>query len=206
MIRIVQGHQDEFKRHELEQVWRLRHEIFVEEKGWNALRKPDGREIDQFDDEHAVHMLAWKDRELVGYQRMLPTVRPHLLTDVYPQLCEFDPPRSSAAWEWTRYAVRRDFRSRGRMLSPVANYLLSAIVEWGLEKNINSIVVEMNPLWMLRLVQLQFRVVPLGNCQKLDGEEVLAVLAHFDRRALLKLQEVRGNSQLVLTGENRLAL
>ena len=123
---------------------------------------------------------------------------PSLLSAVYPQLCEVDLPRCPTVWEWTRYAVKRKYRARGRILSPVANQLLSAIVEWGLRHGIGSIIIEMNPLWMLRLVQLQFRVVPLGYSQVLDDEEVLAVQAYFDRRTLLRLQEVRGDSERIL--------
>ncbi len=39
------------------------------------------------------------------------------------------------------------------MLSPVANALLSGIVEWGPGSGVDTIIVEMNSLWILRLVQ-----------------------------------------------------
>ena len=39
---------------ELEQMHRLRHEIFVEELGWTDLWSAEGVERDDFDDEHAV--------------------------------------------------------------------------------------------------------------------------------------------------------
>ena len=205
MITIIKGKDIDQFASDMEAAWKLRHQVFVEEKQWMDLDKPDKREIDQFDDENALHMLAWDNDELIGYQRLLPTTSPNLLSDVYPQLCEGELPKSPAVWEWTRYAVKKEHRARGRMLSPVANHLLSAIVEWGLEHEVSSVVIEMNPLWMLRLVQLHFRVVPLGICQSMEGEEVLAVQAHFDRRALDKLQEVRGNTLSVLTNEQSIA-
>jgi acyl-homoserine lactone synthase len=83
-------------------------------------------------------------------------------------------------------------------LSPVANALLSGIVEWGLESGITTIIIEMNPLWLLRLVQLYFRTVPLGLPQKIGDGDVLAVTATFDRRTLARLQEMRGNQLRVL--------
>ncbi|RZK93426.1 MAG: autoinducer synthase, partial [Methylobacterium sp.] len=49
MIQIVTPANEYCFREEMEQVWRLRHEIFVEEKRWLDLARPDGREIDQFD-------------------------------------------------------------------------------------------------------------------------------------------------------------
>ena len=39
--------------------------------------RPDSREIDQFDDSRALHMLYLKDRQVLSYQSMLPTLRPH---------------------------------------------------------------------------------------------------------------------------------
>lgn len=77
----------EFKD-EMEQAYRLRHAVFVDEMGWEDLRKPDGREIDQFDDEHAVHMLYIENGTVLGYQRMLPSLQPHILSEVLPHLCE----------------------------------------------------------------------------------------------------------------------
>jgi acyl-homoserine lactone synthase len=83
-------------------------------------------------------------------------------------------------------------------LSPVANALLSGIVEWGLSSGVSTIIIEMNPLWLLRLVQLHFRTVPLGLPQKVGGQDVLAVTASFDRRTLARLREMRGNDDPIL--------
>jgi acyl-homoserine lactone synthase len=193
---LVVNSQNAHRHHkELDQAFRLRHRIFVEEKGWTDLRSEDGRETDRFDDEHAVHMLYINDDRVVGYQRMLPTTRPHILSDVLPELCESEPPVGPDIWEWTRYCVEPTYRERGRMLSPVANALLSGIVDWGLATGVSTILIEMNPLWLLRLVQLHFRVVPLGIPRSIGGEETLAVAASFDRRTLARLQEMRNSSK-----------
>jgi predicted GNAT family N-acyltransferase len=73
MIHIVTSDNLYLFKDEMEQAYRLRHRIFVEEMKWSDLAKPDGREIDQFDDEHAVHMLYVESGKVLGYQRMLPT-------------------------------------------------------------------------------------------------------------------------------------
>lgn len=193
MIHIVTAENIGAYQCEMEQVYRLRHNVFVDEMGWEDLRKPDGREIDQFDDGRALHMLYIEDDRVLGYQRMLPSMRPHLLTEVLPHLCEGDFPVGPHVWEWTRYCVTREHRDRGRILSPAGNLLLSSIVEWGLASGVQKIIIEMNPLWLLRLVQLNFRVIPLGLPQQIGKDSIIAVTAAFDRRTLKKLQEVRGN-------------
>ena len=209
MIQIVTADNQRLFAEAMDQAFRLRHRVFVEEKGWMDLARPDGREIDQFDDGRALHMLYLQDGRVLGYQRMLPTLTPHLLSDVLPELCEGERPVGAHIWEWTRYCVEPTHRERGRALSPVANALLSGIVEWGLENGVEAIIIQMNPLWLLRLVQLYFRVTPLGLPRAIGNEEVLAVTAAFDRRTLARLQEMRGNNMRVLVtsgdAERRLA-
>lgn len=184
---------------ELDEAFRLRHRVFVDEKGWSDLRRDDGRETDRFDDERAVHMLYIEAGRVIGYQRMLPTTRPHLLSEVTPELCEGQRPVGPNIWEWTRYCVEPGHRERGRILSPVANALLSGIVEWGLDIGVDTIVIEMNPLWLLRLVQLHFRVTPLGVPHLINGEETVAVTAQFDERALDRLRETRAVPAAAIT-------
>ena len=92
VIHLVTPENDYHYRDEMEQAYRLRHQVFVEEMGWHNLAKPDGREIDQFDNKHAVHMLDIEHGEVLGYERLLPTPRPNLLSDVMPKLCEVERP------------------------------------------------------------------------------------------------------------------
>jgi acyl-homoserine lactone synthase len=200
MIHIVTAENMTAYHAEMEEAFRLRHAVFVDEMGWDNLRKPDGREIDQFDDGRAVHMLCIEDDRVVGYQRMLPSQRPHILSEVLPQLCDGDFPVGPHIWEWTRYCVVQGHRDRGRMLSPVGNLLLSAIVEWGLASGVSKIIIEMNPIWLLRLVQLYFRVTPLGIPQEVGRDCVVAVTAAFDQRTLRRLRETRGNDRPALHG------
>lgn len=198
MLHIVSPANARLYQSELNEAFRLRHKVFVEERGWSDLDRCDGLETDRFDDEHAVHMLYLEAGRVIGYQRMLPTTRPHLLSEVMPQLCEDERPIGPNIWEWTRYCVEPARRERGRMLSPVANALLSGIVEWGLDTDVDTIVIEMNPLWLLRLVQFHFRVTPLGVPHTINGEETVAVTAKFDERTLDRLRETRSVSSAVI--------
>ncbi|MBY0381425.1 MAG: GNAT family N-acetyltransferase [Xanthobacteraceae bacterium] len=205
MIHIVTAENFPRYRTEMQHAYKLRHDVFVDEMGWEDLRKRDGLEIDQFDNGHALHMLYLEGERVLGYQRMLPSTRPHLLSEVLNSLCEVDRPVGPHVWEWTRYCVARPHRERGRVLSPVANALLSAIVEWGLESGVSEIIIEMDPLWLLRLVQLHFRVTPLGIPQKMGKGDVVAVTAAFDKRTLARLREMRGNQERVIVAQPQLS-
>ncbi|MBB3285135.1 MULTISPECIES: acyl-homoserine-lactone synthase [Rhizobium] len=191
MLHIVTDRNMHDYQDEMDQAFRLRHRVFVDERGWNDLTRADGRETDQFDTADAVHMLFINEGEVLGYQRMLPSTKPHLLSEVLPQLCEQERPIGRHIWEWTRYCVEPAYREHGRALSAVSNALLSGFVEWGLENDINTVIIEMQPLWILRLLQLHFRVSALGLPQSISGEDVVAVTASFDERTLTKLRSLK---------------
>ncbi len=175
----------------MKDAFRLRHRIFVEELGWTDLRCIDGMETDRFDDGAAIHMFLHSEKKLVAYQRLLPTINPYLLSEIYPHLCETDLPRDEAIWEWTRFAVEPGFRKGDKNLSPAGNIMLSGIVEWGLSHGVNQIVIELNPVWVLVLLTLHFRVVPLGIPKNIAGAQTLAVVAKFDERTLKRLKSTR---------------
>lgn len=198
MIHIVTEANADQYRQVLLQAHRLRHAVFVDEMGWEEIRQPDGIERDRFDGPGAVHMMYLKQGQLLGYQRMLPTTRPHLLSEVMPHLCEGPRPEGEHIWEWTRYCVPKEHRGRGRKLSPVANALLSGIVEWGLPRGIDTIVIQMDPLWLVLLVQLHFQVTSLGIPHEMSGRDTIAVTARFNRGTLARLQEMRGDDSRVL--------
>jgi acyl-homoserine lactone synthase len=67
MFHIVTPENEYHYRDETDQTYRLRHRVFVEKKGWLALGEPDWHEIEQFDNEHAVHMLYIAQGKVLGY-------------------------------------------------------------------------------------------------------------------------------------------
>jgi acyl-homoserine lactone synthase len=206
MLHIVNTLNASAYRSEMEAALRLRHRVFVEEKRWTELDRGDGLELDQFDTADAVHMLDIDaSGAVLGYQRMLPTTMPHLLSEVMPFLCDGPRPMGPHIWEWTRYAVDKDHRDRGRILSPVGLALLTGIVEWGLDTGVNTIIIQMNPLWLLRLVQMRFKTTPLGFPHELSGEATIAITAEFNQATLAYLRELRGSDESVFfKNESRL--
>ena len=197
MIHIVDAANMGQYRREMEEVWHLRHKVFVEEKGWTELAKPDGREIDQFDTPEAVHLLAMEGGKVIGYSRLLPTIRPHLLSEVFPHLCEGDLPRGPRIWEWTRQAVAPAHRARGTSRL-VTVRLMAGIVEWGMANGVTSLVTMMPLLYLLPFLDTHFRAVPLGLPTVIDGERTIAVRAEFDMRTLKRLRAMRGDPNPVL--------
>ncbi|MBO6717659.1 MAG: GNAT family N-acetyltransferase [Rhizobiaceae bacterium] len=176
----------------------LRHSIFVDEMGWEDLRREDGLELDQFDHEEATHHLVIRNGELAGYQRMLPTTRPHLLTEVLTDLYEGTPPSGPDVFELTRYAVARQYREGRWGVSSVGSELIAGFIEWGMERDVDKVIIEFEPMWVLRALQLRFLAQPLGYQRTYGRQQVVATLLTFDDTTLRVVREKRNYDAPVL--------
>jgi acyl-homoserine lactone synthase len=190
MIEIMEGVRPGENRL-LDEAMRLRHQVFVEEKGWKGLRRDDGRDVDQFDTPATVHHLAIVEGEVAGYQRFNATTGPHLLADVHSELCDGPSPRGAHIWEWSRYCVSRKFKREGAFCD-VASTLLIAALEWGQPLGIRTFVLEFHPVWITRFLELGFDVKPLGLPKDYDGEATLAVRLGYGENTYRQMRELRG--------------
>ncbi len=191
MIYIVSGQDSRRYPALMEQVYRLRHQVFVEELGWSDLASPDGLERDQFDRPDAIHQICVRDGKVAGYQRMLPTVEPHLLSDVFPNLCEGPLPCGLDTYELSRYCVAPGYREGRRGLGSVGSELIAGGIEWGLACGVNKVVTEGETIWVLRWLQLKFLVRPLGFETKIGTQQIVAAMLEFNRSTLQAVREYR---------------
>lgn len=198
MIKVVPGYEAHLHPEIFDAVFALRHKVFVEEMGWTDLAAPDRRERDRFDDEHAVHHIAVRDGVVLGYQRTLPTMRPHLLTEVLPHLCEGAAPRGPEHWEVSRYCVTPAAREGRRAVGSVGSELIVGVVEWALANGIKSLVYEFEANWLLRAVQLQFFVRPLGLLHQIGTQQIIAAELQITPHTLATIREFRGHHMPVL--------
>lgn len=143
-----------------EDVWRFRHKHFVDRFGWSALRKPDGLEHDQFDHDDAIHLVLCNNEDVVGYSRLLPTTKPHLLSDVYPEVAAGNPyPTGQFVYEWTRCVAEQDVSISGISAS---NILLTGVLEFCLVSGIEALIVETHPKLMHLLISTGWDVYPFA--------------------------------------------
>jgi acyl-homoserine lactone synthase len=167
MLQVIDAANRHLYKRELEQHFRIRHEIYVDERKWMALQRPDGREVDQFDDEHAIYLLAIEDGAVIGGTRLVPTLRPHLMADVFPFLANVEGIRRGVdIVEWMRIFVVPGRRGRD---SKVLHTVLAGMLEYCLASEISEITVVMETWWMPRFLALGWDVRPLGLPAVIDG-------------------------------------
>ena len=84
-------------------MYRDRKRIFVDLLGWDVPVVDGVYEVDQFDDEHAIYVVATNERgEHDGSIRLLPSVRPHVLGNIFPELCDGPIPSGEHIFELSR--------------------------------------------------------------------------------------------------------
>ncbi|GKX54435.1 acyl-homoserine-lactone synthase [Leminorella grimontii] len=159
-----------------------RYRVFVEKLGWE-LDTPVGYERDQFDKPDTIYVVARNEKkEIVGCSRLLPTSEPYLLSEVFPQLLNGNPPpHSPFIWEISRFSAL-DLnapsleKQKGSLSSTVAAGLLKASVDYLARYNITTIVT-VSPLAVERLIRgLGYKVHRGGAPVKVDGQPVIACI------------------------------
>lgn len=178
-----------------EDIWRFRHRHFVERFGWHQLRRDDGREIDQFDDAQAIHLVL-DDCGVIGYSRLLPTTAPHLLSHVYPELLPgLDYPKGPTIYEWTRCVAEPDAVTMGL---PGSHLLMTGVMEFCLVAGIDALIVETHPKLVNLLVSTGWDVTPLAAPSSLGECLVVPIHAKASIAGLLQHHDLYGINGSVL--------
>jgi acyl-homoserine lactone synthase len=146
----------------LEQSYRVRYDLYVKGRGWRALDRPDGREIDQFDTDHAKYLLWADEGEVIGGARFVPTDRPHLMSDVFAHIVTFAPiPRDPRVWEVTRLFTSRSGHSAANRRN-ITGEVFCAMFEMALHFELKAITVVCDTFFLPRLLDAQIEIAPLG--------------------------------------------
>jgi len=105
-MQTISGTSQDFSPEFAHAVAQYRHRIFIERLGWQ-LPVENGEERDQFDRPDTVYVIARDGAGAIcGCARLLPTTRPYLLGDVFPNLMGGAPvPQEDGVWELSRFAV-----------------------------------------------------------------------------------------------------
>lgn len=105
MLHLVTKDNRELYGRELDDLYRVRKSVFVDELGWQLNVTPDGREIDQYDDDEAIYGIGfdWQGRVTMS-GRYRPTNDRSMLMDVFPHALApgTEPLNGSKTWEFSR--------------------------------------------------------------------------------------------------------
>ena len=172
-----------------------RKRVFIDTLGWRIGPRESWLEVDQFDDEYAVYIIAvGEDERHLGSVRLLPTTRPHMLNTVFADLCPQPAPSGPNVWEISRFLATPE-GSSGVNILKVHRLLALALVEFAEANGISRYTLVAESRRMPALLSVGWSVLPLCLPTPLEGELVEAaeivldevsasrVRARADRRA-----------------------
>lgn len=119
MIFIVNAENRSLFEPDLIEMHRQRKAVFVDDAGWSVPVVGD-LEIDRYDRDDTTYLIAKTtadSAEVLASARLLPTTTPHLMSDLFLNLCLGAVPRGPAIWEVSRFCVNRRLRSRRTRLA-----------------------------------------------------------------------------------------
>jgi acyl-homoserine lactone synthase len=180
MAIIITSENEKAYARELDMAFRFRHEFFVEGLGWEALRRPDGREIDEFDTEDTVHIVEIVDDKVLYYSRLLPSMKPHPLSHRFRELLGGrEEPVGPDIWEGSRASLVARRLPNGKP-NPVAGRITLATVEAAMFIGATRMLIVTHPLLLTRMLDHGYRPMPLGVPVELYGGPLVAALSTID--------------------------
>jgi|APAra7269096661_1048516.scaffolds.fasta_scaffold00076_96 acyl-homoserine lactone synthase len=145
----------------LRAMFAARKSVFIDLLRWE-LPVLDGQfEIDVYDNENAHYLiLVDRDGKHLASARLLPTLCPHILGDLFPHLSADPVPSGANVLEITRFCLDRSLRATDRRV--VRNQLITGIVDYALAEGIERYtgVAEMG--WLQQILSFGWDCRPLG--------------------------------------------
>lgn len=139
MILIVNAENRSLFGAELSEMHRQRKAVFVDECNWRVPVVGDW-EMDEYDGDDTTYLLAKADAssdEVLASARLLPTVRRHLMSDLFVEACNGRAPSGPRIWEVSRFCVNPAVAKRRRrveLLWEVACGVMETALLHGIEK------------------------------------------------------------------------
>lgn len=134
---------------------------------------------------------------MVTSARLIPTSQPHLVSKMFPQMCERTGVPCRSDWaEWTRtYVVpsKRSVSRRGTLTE-----LCCAVMEFAVEEGLSAIGGIQETCFMSHHQVLKWQVTPLGLAQEIEGEMCIVAYIHVDDAALKSVRRLLGIDRTLL--------
>ncbi|MDB5499698.1 MAG: putative autoinducer synthesis protein [Phenylobacterium sp.] len=187
MIQLIEAADRAAFESQLAEMYRERKRVFVDRLGWEVPVVAGEFEIDQFDTDRAVYVLALDPSGAqLGSARLLPSTGPTLLSEVFPHLCERGVPRGGDVWEITRMCTHPGIADA----KLVRQKLMVGMVEFALLNGIRRFTLVSHIPYLSALLAIGWDCEPLGLPQEHAGQMVGALVVNVtpDTLSLLRMR------------------
>jgi acyl-homoserine lactone synthase len=167
---------------QLDQMFRMRHAFYIEGHGWSGLTSQDGRETDEFDDEHAVYLMSIDPfGEVAASVRLNPTLGPTLLSK-FSDYADEPPPKSESVWDISRWIAAPQHRrsDNPRWPSNHQRELMVGILEFCQSRGLTHLSMLAELRLAERIVAYGWPLKYLGRPRQYEGGKGTAVAAEVE--------------------------
>jgi acyl homoserine lactone synthase len=157
----------------LDDMFQVRADVFKTRLDWDVVVE-NGREIDRFDDVNPTYVVSLCEEtgEFQGAVRLLPTMGPNMLRDVFAQLLDGgEHVAHPGIWESSRFSIRTDLPRvvAGKFIHEVTIELLLGIIECAQRNGIYEIVSVYDARMVRIFRQIGCDAYTVGTPQRIGG-------------------------------------
>jgi N-acyl-L-homoserine lactone synthetase len=164
-----------------------RKQVFVDRLGWSLPARGSWLEVDQFDNDFAVYLLALDGGRHQGSVRLLPTNGPNMLESLFSGLCPAGAPAGEDIWEISRLVTSpRD--ASGTSVLRLHRLLALALIEFAQLNGILRYNLVAEARRVPALLAIGWDVMPLGLPAVCEGEELQALQVRIDDDTLERVR------------------
>ena len=164
MIVVLSGRERNTRGDLFDRYFQCHYRVFVRGKGWRVA-SVNGREVDSYDDEHAIYFLDLDGPQVAASIRITPTVKSSLIADHLPQLIENgEPARAPTIYECNRLVMPPSGDNRHNKSS-----LIGAMLQWCFARRLTHLHMLIDAEALPEYLELTPLTTPLGLPQFYGG-------------------------------------
>jgi len=170
--------------HQLDTMFRDRKRVFVDRLKWNVPVVDGVYEKDQFDTEDATYIVC-ADAKSGAHQaslRLIPSLKPHMLRDVFSVLCEDGVPIGADIWEMTRICLSPNL-ARAEAREAFGHIWLGAL-EFGIDQGISVMTGLTHGPMFSNILAAGIDIEPLGPTRLFEGLPYAALQTRINAKVL----------------------
>lgn len=189
MLFIVTAENRSLFADELAEMHRQRKRVFVDGLGWKV-PVVDDREIDPYDRDDTIYLIAKSEPQgpVMASVRLLPTLGPHLMSDLFRSACGGEPPRGPTIWEVSRFCTAPGIASRRRRVGLLWE-VICGITETALLFGIERVTFQSNGALLPLVLDCGWRAEPLGPSLPDGDDQITAVAASITPDGLQNVRQ-----------------
>jgi N-acyl-L-homoserine lactone synthetase len=199
MIHIVDRYNREVYASLLMEMHRYRHDVYIKERKWAALRSYDDMEIDEYDGANATYLIATDETgKFQGSVRLVSTAHTSMMKDHFSDIV-FDVdtiPQSDCIMEIHR-TLTVDSNHRDQNNNSVFERLYVAMVEYTLSQGAIALSSVTDKDLVDKMDELEWRYIPLSDIEPYgEGEGAGLCMAQYMPICPLMLKHIDRNAKI----------